>query len=105
MPSGKLGAANLAANTDTLLYTVPASIVATVSIRLCNRGAAPVKLRVAVGSGVAPADTDYLDYDAPVPANGILENTGIVLSAGEKLWVRSDTATVSARAHGFEEAA
>ena len=105
MPSGKLGAADLAANAVTLLYTVPANTVATASVRLCNRGAAQVKLRVAVGSGAAPAATDYLEYDAIVPANGILEDTGIAMSAGEKLWVRSDTVNVSARAHGFEEAA
>ena len=105
MPSGKLGAADLAANADTLLYTVPVGTVTTVSVRLCNRGTTQVKLRVAVGSGAAPAASDYIDYDANVPANGILENTGIVMSAREKLWVRSDTTNVSARAHGFEEAA
>ncbi len=104
MPSGKLGTADLAANADTLLYTVPDGKVTTASVRLCNRGTGDARIRIAVGAGEDPSHADYIEYDAKVPANGILEDTGIAMSAGEKLWVRSDTATVSARAHGFEEA-
>lgn len=105
MASGKLGSANLAATTDTLLYTVPASTWATVNIRVANRNSRAAKIRVAIGSGASPALGDYMDYDIPVPENGILEDTGIVCSAGEKVWVRSDLDNVSVRVHGFEEAA
>jgi hypothetical protein len=105
MASGKLGAADLAANTDTLLYTVPASTVATVNVRIANRNASAVKVRVAIGIGASPEVKDYMEYDISIPANGILEDTGIVCSAGEKVWVSSDTASVSVRVHGFEEAA
>lgn len=105
MASGKLGAADLAAAADTLLYTVPASTVTTLNIRVANRNASPIKVRVAIGSGAAPAVNDYIDYDITVGANGALEDTGIVCSAGEKVWVRSDQANASVRIHGFEEAA
>lgn len=105
MASGKLGSANLAANTDTLLYTVPASTRATVNIRVANRNSSAAKIRVAIGSGASPALDDYMDYDIPVPENGILEDTGIVCGAGEKVWVRSDLGNVSVRVHGFEEVA
>jgi len=106
MPSGKLGVtADLPAAVDQLLYTVPANTVTTATIRLTNRGASLIKARVAIGTGAAPVAADYIEYDAPVPSNGILEDTGIALSAGEKVWARSDTATVSARVHGFEEVA
>lgn len=105
MASGKLGAANLpAGGTGTLLYTVPASTVSTVNVRFANRGAAASKVRLAIGVGASPADTDYLSYDQSLPANGIIEDTGIVCSAGEKVWAISDVATVSVRVHGFEEA-
>lgn len=103
MTSGKLGTANLAAGADTLVYTVPASTVATVNVRVANRNAAAAKIRVAIGIGASPDAADYIDYDASVPANGILEDTGIVCSAGEKIWVTSDVANVSVRVHGFEE--
>ena len=106
MASGKLGAADLpAGGVETLLYTVPASTVATVNIRIANRNTAAAKIRVAIGTGASPSATDYFDYDVSVPANGILEDTGIVCSSGEKVWVRSDVSNVSVRVHGFEEVA
>ena len=99
MASGKLGSADLIAAADTLLFT--ASAVQTFNVRFVNRNASPVKVRVAIGSGASPVATDYLDYDVPVIANGILEDTALVCSIGEKVWVRSDTANVSVRAHGM----
>lgn len=105
MASGKLGAADLpAGGAGTLLYTVPASTVSTVNVRFANRNAAIAKIRLAIGIGESPAVTDYLSYDQALPANGIIEDTGIVCSAGEKVWAVSDVANVSVRVHGFEEA-
>lgn len=105
MASGKLGSADLGAAADTLLYTAPAGVVTTTNINLCNRGAAATTVRIAIGTAAAPATTDYIEYETPLPASGVLERTGVVLSAGEKLWVRAAAVGVSARAHGFEEAA
>lgn len=99
MATGKLGSADLLAATDTLLFT--ASTVQTFNVRFVNRNTTPVKVRLAVGSGANPVAADYLDYDVTVPANGILEDIGLVCSVGEKVWVRSDTANVSVRAHGM----
>lgn len=105
MPSGKLGAATLVANTDTELCTVAAGKVATVSVSVCNRSGGTAKLRIAVGTGGAPAAGDYIEYDTPVPSPGVLERSGIVVGAGEKVFIRSDAAGVDVRVHGFEEAA
>lgn len=103
MASGKLGSASLAADTDTLLYTVPAGKVATVNVRFANRAASAIAVRLAAGAGAAPADADYLSYDLSIPGNGIGEDTALVLSAGEKIWARSNVAGTSVRIHGFEE--
>lgn len=100
MASGKLGSADLAAAADTLLFTV-AVTPQTFNVRFANRGGVAVKVSVAIGVGVSPAPADYVDYDVVVLPNGILEDTGLVASAGEKVWVRSDTANVSVRAHGL----
>ena len=106
MASGKLGAADLpAGGAETLLYTVPALTLGTVNVRFANRNAASSAVRLAIGSGASPAAADYLSYDQLLPANGILEDTGIVCSAGEKVWARSSVANVSVRVHGFEETA
>lgn len=103
MPSGKLGSANLIAETDTLLYTVPDLKIATVNIRIVNRNPTVIAVRVAIGAGTSPTNVDYIDYDAVVPGYGILEETAVVCGAGEKVWVRSNFDNVSVRIHGFEE--
>lgn len=99
MSIGKLGNADLAAATDTDLTNGGVNENMVVNVCMVNRGAASVKVRIAVG---AVLDTKaYLEYDAQILPSGVLERTGIVVSTGEKIWVRSDTATVSARAHGL----
>jgi len=100
--SGLLGKADLAANTDTSLYAVPDDTVATVNLNLCNRSAAAVSVRIAVHTG-ALSNADYLEYDSLIPARGLLERTGLAMSAGETLTVRASGTGISARAHGFEE--
>ena len=102
MASGRFGKANPAANADTDLYTVPPGMVATANVCFCNRTGSPVSVRLSVRSGPL-ADSDYLEYGTTIPANGILERTGIAMSAGEILTVRANAAGVSIRAHGFEE--
>ena len=104
MASGRFGKANPAANADTDLYTVPVGMVATANVCFCNRTSAPVSVRLAVRSS-AIADSDYLEFGTTIPANGILERTGIAMTAGEIITVRTSAAGVSVRAHGFEEAA
>ena len=99
MASGILGSANLVAATSTLLFT--AAAVQTCNIRFCNRTGSIVHYTLAIGVGSTPTWTDYLNFALPVAANGVVEDTGLVLSAGEKVWVMSDTAGVSVRAHGL----
>jgi len=103
MPGKILGGADLAAATDTLLYTVGTGKECTFNVSLCNRTTGNAKVRVAIGSGSNPANTDYIEYDAVVPGGGVLERGGIVADAGQKVWVRSDVVGVTARAWGFEE--
>jgi len=98
---GLIGSADLAINTDTLLtpsggITEPGIVV----VNLCNRNSAQVAVRIAIGTGATPAATDYIEYDTPLGANQPLERTQLSLSQGEKIWVRSDTASVSACARG-----
>jgi hypothetical protein len=104
MASGRLGKATLPAAVAVDLYTVPVGFVATANISLCNRSnSAPALVRVAVRSG-AIGDADFLEYDHVLPPNGVLERTGVALTAGEIITVQSSQAAVSACARGFEEA-
>ena len=83
------------ANTEQVLYTVPASIEVLCSVNVCNKGTTAAKVRVgllASGESTTAAGA-FIEYDVSIPANGVLERTGILLSAGEKIAVNSDTAT------------
>lgn len=105
MAKGKLGSAALAATTMTSVYTVPASTVATVNIHINNRTTAGIKVRLAVGTNASPADADYINYDVEIPANGVLQHTAMVMSAGERVVAYAAAIGISVRVHGFEEAA
>lgn len=96
---GLVGSADLVAATDTLVGT--ASEAAVICVRLCNRNTSQTQVRIAIGSGAAPASTDYLEYDAPLDPNQPLERNGIAVAANEKVWVRSSLANVSARVDGL----
>lgn len=101
MSYGKLGSKDLTAASNELLCTAAENM--TVNIRVVNRTANDVKVRVAIGTGAAPADGDYIEYDTIVEPGVPLENTGIAISSGEKVWVRSDIAGCCARVHGISE--
>lgn len=94
-----LGAADMSADSDTLLYTVPAGKKASVNVSLCARTQAAL-VRLALTSGGAPADTDYLEYDTPLAARGVLERTQIWMTAGEKLYARASETGVTAIVYG-----
>lgn len=100
----RLAALNLPAAQNAALYTVPAASRAVLTVSLCNRGAANAKVRLALTEGAAPVDDDWIEFDAILPAAGVLERTGLALSAGQKVFARSDVAGVTAVAFGVVEA-
>ena len=102
MATGILGTADLAAATDTTLYTVPADLFSVVTVNICNRSSSAATVRIAVSSSGTPADADYIEYDSQVTANGVLERTGIVLDASKVVVVRSNAINVSAVCLGIE---
>lgn len=106
----KLASVNLDAEAVTALYTCPPGQRAIVTANLCNRGAAPVKLRVALTDGAAPVDADWIEYDTPVQAAGapggsVLQLTGLALGGGQKVYARASATGVSAVVLGIQEAA
>lgn len=107
MGSGLFGKAALAANIYTGVATAEA--VSTVNIRLVNRDVAVgVAVRLAVVPagwipGAAPDSADYIEpVDLAVPPAGVLEETGMVLSAGETVVAWASTGAVTVRVFGFE---
>lgn len=105
MANGLLGKGIISsANTNQTIYTVPANTYATVNISFCNSNVSSIKVRLAVTNSTTPQASDYIDYDTNIIGNGVMEKTGMVLSAGEKVIISASSTGISVRVHGFEEA-
>jgi hypothetical protein len=102
MATGRLGIGDLTAAANTTLYTCPDNTFAVVTVSMCNRAATSSQIRISVSDLATPADSEYIEYDATVLSKGVLERTGIVLSAGQKIVVRSNGSGTSAVAYGIE---
>jgi hypothetical protein len=98
----RLGSADLAATTNTTLYTAPASTQTVATVSLCNRNSSAQTVRLALASADTPTTSEWLEYDYSVPANGVLERTGIALDAGKKLVAYAGGTGISAVAYGME---
>jgi hypothetical protein len=107
MTVGILGTpADLAANTITNIYTVPAGLQASISINVLNRNSTSVTVRIAFSTTAGVQNpVDFYEFDAVIPPNTPLERTGIILQAARIVTVRSNTANVTAMVLGFEEVA
>jgi hypothetical protein len=104
MASGQLAASNITVlNTDNQLYQVPAGKLTSFSINFCNRGAVDVKVRLAICATSTPALGEWLEWDSVVPANETLQRLGLLAGTAQYVFVRSDTANVSATMWGIEE--
>ena len=103
MASGKLGIADLAAATNTTLYTVPVRVVATINASFVNRTAGNVSIQFAISALATPVLAEYVEYNAVIPANGVLERSGIVCGAGELVVCYASAVGISVRIFGFEE--
>jgi len=102
MATGRLGVQDLAATTNTTLYTCPASTFTVASVSLCNRGTNAVTVRVALAASGTPLNSEYIEYDTSIPPKGVLERTGLVLDATKQIVVYASATNVSAVAYGIE---
>ena len=100
-----LGQINPSANTQTTLYTVPASNSAVISsITICNQGATTATFCLAVQvAGATITNKQYLNFNTPVPANDTIHMTlGMTLAATDALSANANTASVSFNVFGSE---
>jgi hypothetical protein len=96
-------------------YMVPAYYVKVVlnSSQLVVTGT-PNGVPVTIGTGYAsgsniititplPLNTDFIEYDALIAPNGLLERTGVLIPPNTYLYVSSNTTQVNATAIGIQE--
>lgn len=111
MATGVLGKVYIDGNAVTnvqQLYQVPADTFSVVTVTLCNQSAVnAINIRIAVTTndipgGIPPDDTDYIEYDAELLPNGVLERGGIVLDAGQIIAIKAASSGISAMCYGIE---
>lgn len=100
--TGRLGVQDLAATTNTTLYTAPTGYFAVVNVTICNRNASAVTIRLALASSATPGNAEWIEYGSTIPANSVLERTGLVLAPGQLVVVYASTTGVNAVAYGIE---
>jgi len=106
MASGVYGKVDItAATTWTEIVAAPtAGTTKVVTLNLCNRTGSAVTVRVAISDTAGNAGTAgyELEYDSSIPANGVLERTGIVLSENNGLHAYASATGISAVAYGLD---
>lgn len=101
---------DLAPGVDTALYSSATGYDTTGNIRIVNRNSVTITVSIAIVSApdesTALADltvADYIEFNAPVSANDILEDSGIVIPEGHFVIVNSSSNNVNAVLYGFTQ--
>ena len=102
MATGRLGAANITTSSPATVYEVPADTFAVVSVNIVNRLNTPQTIRLAAAAIASPTDAEWIEYDVEVDPKGVIERTGLILAATQKVVVRGSTGQLSVVVFGIE---
>jgi hypothetical protein len=98
----RLGAADLAASTETLLYSVPPSHEVFAAVNLCNRSSEPRSVRLAITLNTTPTVADWLEFGVELQPGETLLREGITLEASGRIYAWASGIDVAAVAYGNE---
>lgn len=102
MATGLLGQSALSATTNTTVYTVPTGYFAVFGVSVCNRGNTTVTVRMSISASATPANSEYLEFDAQLGPQGVLERTGLMAGAGKQIVLYTSGTAVSVSIFGIE---
>lgn len=105
MANGRLAAVSPTANTDTLVYQVPSTKTASISLCICNTNISGSQIRISIedSGGSSITTSKCIEFDSTIAPNSIIERGGIVLGNQQKLYCRSSASNVNFIVYGYEE--
>lgn len=106
MATGVLASTGISvADTDQLIYQVPAGYNAVVTVHIQNLHAAnPATVGLAITLGGTPQVYSFIETGVTLAAAQGLERSGIVLTAGQRLYAKGSTLDIGVNVWGIEEA-
>lgn len=102
MATGRLGVQDLAANTDTTVYTVPVGTYAIANVSITNRNPTSIQMKLAMATTGTPTDAEWIEWNTVIIPNGVFERTGLVLQGGLNIVVNTNLANVGVTVYGIE---
>ncbi len=105
MANGRLAAVTPTANTDTLVYQVPSTLTASITVNITNTNSSQSNTRLSIenSSAVGIATTNCLEYDTGIVPLSTFERGGLVLGNQQKLFCNSSVSNVNFIVYGYEE--
>jgi hypothetical protein len=101
MASGTLGQSNLAAATNTTVYTAGATPT-TFNVSMTNSSGFPVAVNLAIAASATPSASEYLEYQTVIPGNSVLERGGLVATSGKLIVAYATSTGISVNVYGYE---
>lgn len=92
MASGIQAGAKPAANTNTALFTATNPIVVTINACNTSTTASDTAAIWVVPNGGSPTSNNQIENFTDLAAKGVIERTGVVLGAGDSVFVESSGA-------------
>lgn len=104
MAHGKLGVSNLAADTNTTVYTAASTcVMAKVTLYVSNRSESAAAVDIAISSTPASVGAgEWIETGTTLSAGGVYTLTDLILSPSEAVVVKSNKANVTVRVMGSE---
>ncbi len=100
--NGVLGTWTLLSNINQAIYYNNYDTASVVIVNLCNRGNQTTNVRIAVSSSpTAPSAAEWFVYNVEVLPKEAYEKSGIIISPGKYIVVRSTSADVTAVCYGI----
>ena len=99
--NGVFGSKDLIGGVSQSIFCCSAEGGSVVSLNVCNRGSSITYIDVAVSTSMnSPAASEWIEYGVEILPKGVLERTGITITQGQYLTVRSSRSNVSAMCWG-----